>query len=399
MEDVLRIVTLTQGGVMARQVVFLILLLTTFFLLYSPALPCSLCSGQRSKTLREDAALAKMILCGRLANPRISQDKDGVATGGTTELHIEVVLKSDPFLGNRAVVELPRYVPCDPKNPTKFVVFCDIFNGRLDPYRGIPIQSAEFLDYLKGAIALDARDQTQSLLYFFNYLDHNDSTIADDAFLEFAKANDREIGQLAGRLDARKLRAWVQNRQTPPPRLNLYGFLLGACGDVSDAGLLRSLIVNADENTQAALSGLLSGYICLRPREGWELALKLLEDAHQPFSRRLAVLGTMRFYHGWQPAQSREAILRCLAAVVAQPDMADLAVEDLRRWQLWDLTREALAQFGKKSHSAPIMRRAIVRYALCCPDQDAKDFISALRKQDAELVAEVEESLQFERQR
>jgi hypothetical protein len=384
---------------MARKLLLLILLIVAFLLLHPPALPCSLCSGQRSRTLREDAALAKLILCGILANPRITTDKEGLATGGSTELHIELVLKSDPFLRDQRVVELPRFVPCDPKNPPKFVVFCDIFNGRLDPYRGIPIQSADFLGYLKGAITLDSRDSAQSLLYFFNYLDHNDTTIADDAFLEFAKPNDQEIGQLAGKLDARKLRKWVQNPQTPPARLNLYGFLLGACGELSDADLLRSLIVNSNETAQAAQSGLLSGYMCLKPMEGWELALALLQDARQPFSRRLAVLGTLRFYHGWQPAQSRQAIVRCLSAIVGQADMADLAIEDLRRWQMWDLTGDVLGQFGKQSHSAPIMRRAIVRYALCCPDQAAKDFIAGLRTREANLVADVEESLQFEKQK
>src|SRR5207248_9677103 len=117
------------------------------------------------------------------------------------------------------------------KNPPKYAVFCDVFNGRLDPYRGIPIQSADFMGYLKGIISLDAHDSTRALLYYFDFLDHKDSTIADDAFLEFAKANDQEIGRIAGRLDGRKLRKWVQDPQTPAIRLNLYGFLLGACGE------------------------------------------------------------------------------------------------------------------------------------------------------------------------
>jgi hypothetical protein len=381
---------------MIRQSIVSTLLLLVLFFACSPALPCSLCSGQRSKTLREDAALAKLIICGTLANPRPTFDKDGLTTGGTTELHIRSVLKSDPFLVGQTTVVLPRYVPCDPPNPAEYVVFCDIANGRLDPYRGIPIRSREFLNYLQGDIALDPRDSTKSLLYFFTYLDHPDSAIADDAFLEFAKAGDHEIGKLAGRLDAGKLRAWVQDPRTTSPRLNLYGFLLGACGEARDADLLRSLVLKADDTTQGALSGLLSGYICLRPIDGWELALRLLHDTQQPYSRRMAVLGALRFYHGWKPAESRQPLLRCLGELVGQGDMADLAIEDLRRWQLWDLTGNVLAQFGKPTHSAPIMRRAIVRYALSCSDQEAKDFVASLKSREPELVADVEESLQYE---
>jgi hypothetical protein len=110
----------------------------------------------------------------------------------------------------------------------------------------------------------------------------------------------------------------------------------------------------------------------------------------------MAVLGTLRFYHGWKPTESRQPVLRCFAELLGQGDMADLAIEDLRRWQLWDLTGEVLAQFGKASHSAPIMRRAIVRYALSCPNPEAKDFVAGLRTSEPALVADVEESLQFE---
>jgi hypothetical protein len=357
-----------------------------------------LCSGQRSKTLREDASLAKLILCGTLANSRLVVDKDGLSAGGTTDLEIKAVLKTDPILAGRNVVELPRYVPTDPKNPPKFIVFADVFNGRLDPYRGIPIQSPDLLDYVKGAMTLGGRDSTKALLYFFNYLDHRDPTIADDAFLEFAKAGDQEIGQLVGRLDAQRLRKWVQDPQTPSPRLNLYGFLLGACGEDRDTELLRFMVKSPNESHQAALSGLLSGYIYLRQKEGWELACAVLQEPRQPFARRVAVLGALRFYHAWRPRESGEPILRCLDVLINQPDMADLAIEDLRRWQMWDLTGNVLAQFAKESHSAPITRRAILRYGLSCPDPAARDFIASQRKLNAGLVADVEESLQFEKQ-
>ena len=36
------------------------------------------------------------------------------------------------------------------------------------------------------------------------------------------------------------------------------------------------------------------------------------------------------------------------------------------------LTVAVLAQYGKKSHDAPIVKRSIVRYALSCPREDAR---------------------------
>jgi hypothetical protein len=74
-----------------------------------------------------------------------------------------------------------------------------------------------------------------------------------------------------------------------------------------------------------------------------------------------------------------------------------MAIEDLRRWQMWDLTPKLLALYGKASHAAPITVRAIVRYALCCPRQEAAQFVARLRQQDPNLLAEVQESLEFEK--
>jgi hypothetical protein len=366
----------------------------------SPAWPCSLCTNfAQAATLRQDAARAKLVLYGTLANPRLHTDSNGLAAGGTTDLHIERVLKSDPFLGDKKVIELPRYVPItDPKNPPKFLIFCDVFKGKLDPYRGVSLKSTIALDYLKGATALDGKDRIKGLLYFFDYLDHTDSVVSQDAFAEFAKATDQEIGQVAGKLSADKLRAWLQNPQTPVERLNLYGFLLGGCGGAKDADLLRSFVEKPSERTKSALSGLLSGYIRLRPREGWELALALLRDSQRPLAERFAVLGTVRFYHAWKPEEASKEVLRCLSVLLEQGDMADMAVEDLRRWQMWDLTEDVLAQYGKKSHAAPLVRRALVRYALSCPRIEATRFIAELRKHDPGLVADVEELMRLDKQ-
>ena len=56
-----------------------------------------------------------------------------------------------------------------------------------------------------------------------------------------------------------------------------------------------------------------------------------------------------------------------------------------------------LAQWGKKSHDTPMMKRAILRYALCCPKPEAAAFVAARRRSDPELVQDVVESLEFEK--
>jgi len=254
------------------------------------------------------------------------------------------------------------------------------------------------MQYLQGALALPGKDRTRALLYFFNYLDHADETVALDAFLEFARSTDEEVGQVTRHLPPARLRRLLQDPKTPPERLGLYAFLLGAAGGEQDAELLRKLIESPTDRTVSALDGLLCGYIHLRPQEGWNLTVKLLGDSKKSFSQRFAVSRVLRFYLGWKPAESKAQVLRGLDVMLPDGEVADLAVEDLRRWKIWDLTAKVLAQYGKPSHDSPIVRRAIVRYALVCPQPEARRFVDELRRRDPDLIRDLQEGLEIEKQ-
>jgi hypothetical protein len=359
-----------------------------------PAPSCSLCNNLQAATIREEAAQsgARMILAGTLENPRLAAGGSGV-----TDLRITDVLRKDDWLAGRKVVELPRYLAVsDTKNPPRFIVFCDLFKGRLDPYRGMPIARADTVEYVKKVMALDSKDRPANLPFFFNYLENADPEVAGDAFLEFAKASDAEISRVGPKLSAAKLRGWLENPQTDARRLGLYAVLLGSCGGPADAKLLAEKLQDGTERSIGAYDGLLAGYIRLQPREGWALATNALNGINS-LQVKLGVVRTLRFFQASQPAEYRDQILRAERIVLRQADMADMAVEDLRRWKMWDLTPVVLASYGTKGFEAPIMQRAIVRYALSCKGRDdAQKFVASLRKTEPQLVDEVEESLQLE---
>jgi hypothetical protein len=362
-----------------------------------PTSACSLCGAnlQQAPTLRQEAALptARLILIGTV-------EKSELGTGGTGTSTIRVtdVLRPDPFLAGKKVIEVKRYLPTDRKNPPRFLVFCDIFKGELDPFRGVPLKSADAAAYAKQLLKLDPKDKTANLLFFFRYLESADTEVARDAFLEFAKATDQDIAQVAPRLDPARLRAWLQEERTPPERLSLYALLLGACGTAEDARYLESLLGKSEDRVVNAYDGILGGYIHLRPREGWDVALATLRDGRKSLPVRLAVARAVSFFHGARPKESRAEVLRCLEAMITQGELADIAIEDMRRWQIHDRTREVLGLYGKKGYDAPLTQRAIVRYALSCKDDPAaRAFLDERRRQEPDLVKEVEESLQFEK--
>jgi hypothetical protein len=371
------------------------LLLSAALLLPCPALACSLCGGGlQGPTFRLDAAQpsARMILYGPIQN----------GAGTTTDLTVEEVLRSNAALGDRKTVALGKYLPVnDPKDPPHYLVFCDVDkSGKPDPYRGVLLRGPDALDYVKKVLALDAKDAAGRLKFYFEYLENKDKAVAQDAFLEFARSTDQEIGQAAGQLSAEKLRTWLKaDAPTPPERLSLYAFLLGACGGDADADFLLSQLKKDDERIVNAYDGFLGGYIQLRPKDGWKMADAITRDGRQPLPIRLSVVRTVRMFHGWKPKETHDDVLRCLQGMLAQGELADIAVEDLRRWQMSELTGEVLSLYGKKGFDAPLMQRAIVRYAVSrAPNDDAaRQFVAERRKKEPDLVKEVEESLQFEK--
>ncbi len=354
------------------------------------AAACTFCVGVRdAQPLRQHLARAAVVVHGTLQNPRY----DPATFAGTTELHVRQVLKTDSPPAPSQVVVLPRYLPAENGVTADVIVFATR-GAALEPLHSVPATPA-VLDYVKGLASLADNDTPARLAYFFRHLASPDATVAADAFLEFARTPDSDILRSTDRFDAATLRRLIADPLTPAERLGVYAFVLGACGGPADAEFLDGMLNPRPlpERTATALGGTLAGLTLLSPRAGWDRTRSYLADAKRPFSERLSALGTVRFFQQTRAAESKAEILRCHAALLDHGDLADQAVEDLRRWGWWELTADVFAQHGKPTHGAPIVKRAIVRYALTCPTDEAKRFTAALRAADPKLVAAVEETL------
>src|SRR5262249_16744308 len=308
------------------------------------------------------------------------------------------VLRSDKFIEGKKSVIVPKYIPTD-GGEKPFLLFADVYKDSLGAYPGRPIKTAAGGEYVKQGLKLDPKNKAENMLFFFKYVENPDKEVANDAFMEFAKATDVEIGEVAKKLSADKLRGWLKkDAGTPPERIGLYAFLLGACGTKDDAALLESLLRENSERTTKAFDGILAGYIHLRPKEGWELAMATLKDDKKSFEVRLSVVRTLEFFYRYQPKENNANVLKGLEIMLVRSDLADVAIEDLRRLKLFDLTPEVLGLYGQKGYEGQLMREAIIRYALSCPgDAAAQKFLTERRKAEPDLVKDVEEAMRFEK--
>ena len=82
-----------------------------------------------------------------------------------------------------------------------------------------------------------------------------------------------------------------------------------------------------------------------------------------------------------------------MSLAISHADIADVAIEDLRKWKRWDHAKLIVSCWDKASHQSDITRQSIVRYALACPSPDARAFLDRACRQDPQLVKDIEAEL------
>jgi len=366
----------------------------------APACPFCPTAGQ---TLMGEVNTAHLIVYGKLSNAQRDPNEFGK---GTTDLDIEVVVKDNEFLKGKTKITLPRYVPPDPKKESKHLIFCEIYKGELDPYRGeaVPADS-KVAEYLKGAIALKDKDTPTKLTYFFKHFESPDWLISGDAFQEFSNAEYADVRVAAAKLDPEQVWKLLKDPNTSIARYGLVGLILGHCGKgETHAKALRAFIDDPKVKQATGLDGLLAGYILLDPKEGLSYVSGLMQNTKEDFLIRYAALRSMRFF--WEYRQDmlkRSDIVAAIQPLLDQADIVDLAVEDLRKWEQWDQATKVLGLFDKPSHDVSIIQRSIIKYALAAPpaNKECADFLARMRadKKHAERVKDLEQLLELEKPR
>jgi hypothetical protein len=340
---------------------------------------------------------AAMVIYGHFENARTSGDLGG----GESELVFEAVLKPHDAIKGMKKITLPKYI-ADPK--LKFVVFCDVYKGKIDAYKGTQVSDvSEMRRYIDDILKNKDKSQSERLRVAFDYLNSPEIEVAMDAYREFARAPYSDYQNMAKTLPGDKIAGWLQDPKTPPYRYGLYASLLGHCGNEKHAAILYQMINDPEKRKVSGLHGLMAAYTMLEPKKGWSFLTELVTDKEKPFLVRYSGLQTMRFL--WDNRLdliskddkiAKTTVVKGVSGVLNVTDMADFAIEDLRKWQRWEYSDQVLDLFGRRGYTTPIIRKSILRYALQCPEKRAVEFVQAQRKLDREWVEETLELLNLE---
>jgi hypothetical protein len=360
---------------------------------------CPFCLQGKGPTLAEDFNEAKLVVVGTFTNAK--KEVTGEFEGGTTDFKIAKILKDHDIRKGQMTITLPVY-----KKPTdaQFLLFCDVFKGTPDAYRGVQLApGGELVKYLAGAIKLKDSSVPKRLEYCFDFLNSKDFEVALDAYREFAKADYKDYKDVAATFDANKLSAWLADPETPPFRYGLYVSLLGHCGKPAHVAGLKAMLDDPKKRDSSGIDGMFAGYVLLlhkhqRTKDALDFLRDNLGNSKQEFMMRWTALKTLRFLHDYRPdIFSNTELADAVALGMKHKDMADFAIEDLRKWKCWDRTNEVLALFGKSTHKVSVIKRSILRFALQSPTPEAKAFVAEQTKRDPDWVNETRELLELEK--
>lgn len=361
--------------------------------LLAPACALSVHSPARMPTLHEQTSTADVVLVVRAENAR----KDGKKA--TTDLVILELLKGAAHVEGKKKIQVPRFIERNPKEAV-LLVFGEVFKGNLDMYRGLDA-APELVDYVKRGMAYSPKERPMLLRHCVEHLGSQTDEIMWDVLRELNKTGDAELAAIAKKLAPDRLRAILRTDQAKPWVLAKAMFLLAHCGDASDKKLMNETIIRLKVKEGYGFEEALKSLILLDAKDGEKVlfnSLSCLKAGEgikdEKFGEWYLSLKVARYFHDERrDIVGKKEIEHALEPNLQIAGVADFIIEDFRRWKRWDKAKVIIALARKDTHQVRVVQHAILRYALECPQEVARDYVAEQRRLDPDRVSDVEETL------
>ena len=246
----------------------------------------------------------------------------------------------------------------------------------------------------------------ERLSYQIGYLEDSDEVIAWSAFNEVANAPFPELAAAASILPREALRGWLQDSNLNPSKISLYSLMLGLCGTEDDIPWFYDQVGQNVDDFRIDLEAQIGGYLLLTGDDGLDEIDRLkLKDRKAPFSETYGVMVALRLLwsHDNGPI-SRERLKQSMRLLLDRPEVSDLVIADLARWNDWSVQDRLRHLYGAEDYNIPSIKRAIVRFMIASTKDVPADnsterphhaiegakYLEELRKADPKTVNEAE---------
>lgn len=335
----------------------LLIVLSVALLASQVAWACPFCAAP-SLTLSEQLTQADAAVLVKWVDGKAPTEK---SAGSTTYSIVEVSRGPKDQLKKDDMLTVPRYRAG--KKDDLFLLF-GTKDKEIDWSSPLEVTEVTY-NYIVQAPSPEA-PTTKRLEYFLKFLEYPDQLVSNDAYGEFANAPYEDIVKIKDKMDRAKIAKWVANKETSPTRLGLYGLLLGLCGNDEDAKMMEKKIEEKTEDFRLGIDGMIYGYLLLTGEKGLDrIDRSKFQDKKAPFSETYAGMQALR--QMWAYGNGRipkERMRQSMRELLDRPELADLVVADLARWEDWSVQDRLMKLYGEGEYSLPSIKRAIVRYYL-----------------------------------
>jgi hypothetical protein len=345
------------------------------------AVACPFCSAV-SLTFGEEINNSQVAVIAKLtAAPPPATDANSLDVA-KAKFEIIKVLKGEDVLGKERKLEAVYFG--DSAVGSTFLIL------GIDPPNinwSTPIALSERgVEYVTRGMELP-KEGADRLFFFQDYLEDKDETLARDAYDEFAKAPYPDVLGLAPRMQHDKLIGWVKSTEIPVSRRRLYLTMLGAARNPDDVPVFEEMIKSKDRQTKGALDALVAAYLTLKGPDGMPLVEDLfLKNQDAEYTDTYATIMALRFHGTEEKIIPRERLLVGLRMMLDRPQLADLVIPDLARWEDWSVVDRLVELFKKSDEESSWVRVPVINYLRACPLPDAKVKIDELAKIDPESI-------------
>lgn len=370
-----------------------ILLLSSLFCIAAIAaagavLACPFCSAP-SLTLTQEIQSSDVVVLAKLVKaPSALKQVDGAPlitddNSGRTKFEIVEVLKGKKFAEPGRFIETIYF-----GEGSKELTY--LITGVEPPVISWSTPMAlgeDGREYVTRLPKIMEKEPVEQLAFFLDYLEHEDERLAQDAYDEFARAPFEVVKELKEEMDHGRLVSWIQDPVIPASRRSLYFTLLGVCGKPEDLPMLEKILRSDDRQQKAGLNAAINCYIMIKGPEGLELVEDLfLKNKDADYTDTYSAVVAIRV-HG-QEVQSipTERLVKSLRHMLDRPELADLVIHDLSRWEDWESTERLVELFKEADGDSSWVRAPVIQFLQASPEPRAQEYLAELAKIDPKAV-------------
>jgi hypothetical protein len=350
------------------------------FVLAEPARACPFCSAV-SKTFREEIESMDAVVIARLLDEPVTINAAGPIESDMDiprlRFAIEQIIKGEKLLAGRKTIESPYFG--DGKKGQSFLLM------GIDPPAlmwSTPLAISDRVrDYIGRIPTLP--DSPERLRFYVQYLEDKEELLTRDAYDEFANAPLSDVESIQDAMDHDKIIGWINDVDIPASRRRLYFVMLGVCGTAADVPMLESMLRSDDRKVKAGLDAMISCYLTLKGSDGLALVDELyMANPKADFADTYSAIMAIQFQGSELEIIPRERLLVSVRHVLKRPQLADLVIPILARWEDWAVMPLLVDLFKNADDESSWVRVPVINYLRACPLPEAKKYLDELAKID-----------------